>query len=240
MALLGSFFAKFFVHVLHALKIFRKICSTIANFFNQSEFRKKPIRKNPITLIETLIVMGLVALTAGLLGLSVRKLIHEQRFRTESGIVLETLRLAQDLMLIADSDVHLTFTKDPRNGGMLIAFNLEKPLTKGWAREVMRQRKPLEAIRFIEYVDQRLGSRQVNQVQLHFLSGGAVMSQGTLRIADNEYTPAYQSYFCLPGYPSPIVPAPGQCDFRGEKEMSERLTEGIQREINAYKPPEKS
>lgn len=182
--------------------------------------------------------MGLVALTAGVLGLSVQKLIHEQRFRTESGIVLESLRLAQDLMLIADSDVHLNFTKDPRTGGMLIAFNLEKPLTAGWAKEVMRQRKPLESIRFFEYVDQRLGTRQVNQVQLQFLSGGAVMSQGTLRIADNEYTSTYQSFFCLPGYPSSIVSAPGQCDFRGEREMNERLTEGIQREISAYKPPE--
>lgn len=194
-------------------------------------------RKCPITLIEILIVMGLVATTAGVLAFSIRNLLHEQRFRTEAGLVLESIRLAQDLMLIADSDVHLTFEKDSRTHGITTHFALEKPLTKSWIKQVMRPRKPMEAIRFIEYADHRLGMKQVNQVQLHFLSGGAVMSQGTLRIADSDFNPAYQSYVCLPGYPAPIVPASGQCDFRGEREMKEHLTESIQREIHAHKTP---
>lgn len=192
------------------------------------------LRKRPITLVEMLIVMGLVAITAGLLGLSVHKLLHEQRFRSESNTVLESLRLAQDLMLIADSDVHLLFTKDSRTGGIVINLQLEKPLTQGWAREAMRPRKPLEAIKFVEFADQRLGSKQINQVQLHFLSGGTVMSQGTLRLADSDYTPIYQTFICLPGYPLPIVSSGGQCDFKGEREMQERLTESIQREISAF------
>ena len=194
------------------------------------------LRKSSITLIEMLIVMGLIGLTAGMLGLSVRKLIHEQRFRTESGVVLDSMRLAQDLMLIADSDVHLLFTRDSQTGGVVISFQLEKPLTNNWIREVMRPRKPLQAIRFIEFADQRLGARQVNQVHLQFLSGGAAMSQGMLRIADSEYNPEYQSLFCLPGYPSPIVSSSGQCDFRAERELEQRLTTSIQTEINAFVP----
>ena len=41
-ALFSIFFVKFFDHVFtHALKIFQKTCVKTANFFNQSEFRKK-------------------------------------------------------------------------------------------------------------------------------------------------------------------------------------------------------
>lgn len=181
--------------------------------------------------------MGLIAITAGVLAFSIRQLLHEQRFRTEAGLVLESLRLAQDLMLIADSDVHLTFAKDSRTGGITIHYALEKPLTKEWIKQVIRPRKPLEAIRFIEYADQQLGMKQINQVQLHFLSGGAVMSQGTLRIADSDYNPLFQTFICLPGHPAPIVSGSAQSDFRGEKEMKERLTESIQREIHAFKTP---
>lgn len=183
-----------------------------------------------------LIVLGLIALTAGLMAVSVRKLLHEQRFRSESAAVLDVLRLAQDLMLIADSDVHVNFIKDPQTGGIQTNLQLEKPLTSNWIKEVMRPRKPLQAIQLVEFADWRLGNKQVNQVQLHFLSGGAVMSQGTLRIADSFSNPAYQTFICLPGYPKVITSAGSACDFRGEKEMEQRFTESMQREIDAHKP----
>lgn len=184
-----------------------------------------------------ILVLGLIAVTMGILALNVRTLLHEQRFRAEAATVLEALRLAQDLMLISESDVSVNFTKDQK-GGLKVQLQLEKPLTKNWSREVVNPKK-LQAVQFVEFEDRKTGDKQVNQLELSFFSNGAVMSQGVLRIADHPYKPTYQTVIHLAGYPKPIISGSDDFDSKGEKDMKQRLTEEVQQEIYAITPAKK-
>lgn len=187
-------------------------------------------KKKLITLIETLIVLGILCLVAGVVGLNVRNLFKEQRFHTEVSRVLDTLRLAQDLMLIAGSDSHVLFTQEP-SGGISYKIHLEKPISKDWIRELARPHPPLKAIQWIAFEDHQLGKSVANQFELHFLSGGSVMSQGNLILSDGSRNGDLQSYIFLPGYPAPLVNGKTAGERRRESNLLEKLSFLTHREI---------
>ena len=62
-----------------------------------------------ITLLESLIVISILAIAAGVIGFSVNRALREQHFKTEVELVVDYLRLAQNLMLIMNADVHVIF-----------------------------------------------------------------------------------------------------------------------------------
>ncbi|QLH36565.1 MAG: type II secretion system protein [Parachlamydiaceae bacterium] len=70
--------------------------------------------KRFFTLIELLIVLMVLALASGVIGFSVHRALREQRFKTEVELVADSLRLAQNLMLIMNADVHVTFKADEK------------------------------------------------------------------------------------------------------------------------------
>lgn len=174
-------------------------------------------------------MLALIFIIVGAMGLNIRSLLKEQRFKAETSLVVDTLRLAQDLMLIAESDAHVRFAPDKESGGILYWIELEKPLTKSWIRELVRKRAPLTAIRWVEF-EEAQGGRVANQFDLHFLSGGSVMSQGNLRLANADRQPSMQGYICLPGYPVPLVLSNAPCEIKKQTEL-EKLTFYTQREI---------
>lgn len=196
-------------------------------------------KKAALTLVEMMLVLGLISIIAGLVALNVRGLLHEQRFRTEVTLVLDTLRVAQDLMLIANSDAHVVFSKDPRTGFISYRIELEKPLTKGWTREVTRPRPPLTAVRTIEFQDSGSGVKAFDNFALSFLSGGTVMSSGNLRLADADRNATLQSLICLPGYPAPLggmdcTKDPKVRDFR--EKLTHNTQQAIQEKDLAHAP----
>lgn len=190
----------------------------------------KIVKKLPITLLEMLLVLGLISIIAGLVGLNVRHLLKEERFKSEVYRVLDLLRLAEDLMLIAESDTYVKFMKDSETGGILYQIEVEKPLSTGWSKELLRKRTPLNAIKWIEFQDASL-VRLVNPLELKFLSGGSEMSEGTLRLADSDRNPVYQSFICLPGYPANLNISTSPCELKKDIEFRQKLTFISQREI---------
>ena len=73
-------------------------------------------KRRYITFVEMMIVLTVMILTLGLIGLNINRLVVEQRFKSEAALVVDQLRLAQDLMLILNTDAIVKFRKEPDGG----------------------------------------------------------------------------------------------------------------------------
>lgn len=161
----------------------------------------KCIRRSYLTLIELLIVLSILALVGGIICFNINLVIREQRFRNEVNIVLNQLRLAQDIMLIYDLDVNVKF-KEVDNG---IQVYLETNQNLEWAQKLKLEPKILEVI---HYIGIHKGGEEKGKIDLSFFSGGAVMTQGMLRLATSKEPNVLgylERYIYLAGYPRPIV-----------------------------------
>ncbi len=166
------------------------------------------IRRQAITLFELLIVIAIISLVSGVVAISINRAVLDQKFRTEVSQVVEALRLAQDLMLILGTDVHVHFETDNKEGGIKYSFELETALSPNIQAEILRKRKNLKTIKGVFFRDELPMEIQEKHIDVKFLSNGAVMSKGIMRLAstDNENPPegTLQNYICLSGYPKPI------------------------------------
>jgi type II secretory pathway pseudopilin PulG len=166
------------------------------------------IRRIHFTLLEILIVLGLIALIAGLVAININKILVNQRFRNEVSLVVDQLRLAQDMMLILDTDVHAIFSEDKKENFNLVKIQSETKLPEGIERELKRKDVVLKTIKGIFFEDKLGGETTQGRIDVKFLSRGAVMSKGIMRLAtsDEQNPPAnvLQNYICLPGYVRPI------------------------------------
>jgi prepilin-type N-terminal cleavage/methylation domain-containing protein len=165
------------------------------------------IRRQAVTLLELLIVIAIITLASGVLAISINKAIVDQKFRTEVSKVVDALRLAQDLMLILGTDVRVHFESDAKSE-IKYYLELETKLPINIEREILRQRKPLQTIKGVFFRDEISTETQSGKLNVKFLSNGAVMSKGVMRLAstDDQNSPegTLQSYICLSGYPKPI------------------------------------
>jgi hypothetical protein len=190
-------------------------------------------RRAYITLVELLVVIFLVILIAGVVGLKIQETRHEQRFRSEVSLVVNQLRLAQDLMLILDADLYVTFKGDPKKG-LKCCLESEKELPRTWQRELKQCDYTLKAIHSIDI-------RPHQDPKIAFLAGGTKMTEGVLVLSDksNPHDPkAMNQYITLIGYPQPIVSSntPSKLDekYRAEDQISQLTNTTIQ-EIEARK-----
>ncbi len=201
-----------------------------------------------ITMIELLMVIAIIAMISGLVGLNIRRLVLEQRFNTEVSLVVDQLRMAQDLMLIMQNDAHVKFETLRDNKGIRYWIELEKKPSNNWMREITKPRPPLTAIRkvdFQELIPSLAAQSTPGQLDIKFLSGGSVMSAGVLHLSSSDAKMAPEGtrerYICLPGYPNPISSSSKEeeaalCNPRKESDIADRLTFAIQREISEKKP----
>jgi type II secretory pathway pseudopilin PulG len=199
-----------------------------------------------ITVIELLMVVAIIAMIAGLVGFNIRRLFVEQRFNTEVSLVVDQLRLAQDLMLIMQNEAHVKFETLRDNKGIRYWIELEKKPSNAWMREITRPKQPLTTIRridFQELVPSLAAHSMPGVLDIQFLSGGSVMSSGVITLSTSDSRQASEGsqerYICLPGYPNPISSTSKEaeaCSPRKEVDIAERLTFAIQREISEKKP----
>lgn len=149
-------------------------------------------RRAYFTLIEMLLVLGIIAVIGGVVALGVNNAVTQQRFYAEVSVITEKLRLAQDLMLILNSDVHAKFEK--RDDSITFGIETESALYGGWEIEIKRGVK-LRSIDAVTFGDEE------NNIDLKFFSGGTIMSKGVLALSSRGET----QYICLPGYPQVIT-----------------------------------
>lgn len=166
------------------------------------------IHRRAITLIEVLIVLSILSLAAGIVAVGLNKAVVDQRFRTEVSMIVDSLRLAQDLMLVLGTDVHVHFAEE-KSEGIKYWIELETSLPENVQREVLREKPLLKAIKGVFLADKLLTEVQESHLDVKFLSNGAVMSKGVIRLAtsSDENVPkgTLESFICLAGYPRPIA-----------------------------------
>lgn len=195
------------------------------------------VRKRFFTLMELLLVLGIVSLIAGFVGVNIRKMLQEQRFRTEVSQVVDQLRLAQDLMLIHDTNVYLKFIRS--DTGFTYGLTFDNLIPQQWARELQRPHKKLNMIRYINFHDMNVifDDSDKDEINIQFLSGGAVMSKGILvlkSIKSDDNDNVLQSFVWLSGSPQPLMPKKTfpQEYYDQDVAFATRLTQITQGEIS--------
>ena len=182
--------------------------------------------------------MSLLLIVGGAVGINVRKAIIEQKYRTEVELVVDTLRLAQDLMLIAGVDLHFFMKKAPDDQGIECWLEAAGNVPKKWEAMIARSRRILTAIRTAGFKELNSFPIIEGMLDLRFQSQGSLMSRGVLRLSfyqsESIQGPLIRAV-CLPGYPHPIISVPetGNAVSCGEenKEFDSRLTQLTVKEI---------
>lgn len=211
------------------------------------------IRRRYLTLIEIMIVMTILALVSGVVGINIFRAVKEQRFRTETDLITDSLRLAQNLMLIMDADVHLKLKAAPDHQGIQYWMEVEGGVPKKWEPLIPLKPKTLKEIHGIFFLDLQPFLITAGEVDVRFQSGGAMMSKGLFRMSthEEEQAPgALVRVVCLKGYPYPIQGVSEEnrsvsCEVEEDVEFNNRLThytiQEIQEDMIAIppkKPPE--
>lgn len=185
------------------------------------------MRRLYFSLIELMIVLGILFLISGVVGIGVTRAWQEQKFSSEVNQVVNKLRLAQNLMLILRSDVEVVITKN--NEAQYVAgLKFGSPMPNQWGKELQRFTAPFTQVQTITWNQQ-----PIQDLLLRFISGGSMMSKGVLHLIARN---GQERFIPLLGYPSPINSSttlpPMQSLLDQEKSFDDQLTQRTREEIH--------
>lgn len=188
-------------------------------------------KRHFLTLIELLIVITILAMVSGVVGVQIQRTLREQRFNTEVAIVLDKLRLAQELMLILRTDAHVKFMDIPDKNEIALWLDVETPLDS-LKKDIVKPVN-LKTIRAVEFKDALEYKTKMGELDICFLSGGNVMSQGVLRLADSVAASSgvLERFITLSGHPKPLHIALKREFENSDEVFDERLTAITQQEL---------
>ncbi len=213
------------------------------------------VKKQFLTLIEIMLVVTILIVTAGAIGFNIRKAMVTQKFNTETNLLVDSIRLAQDLMLVLGKDVHLIAGAAPDGSGIEYHIEIEGGTPKNWQPVIESSNRKMESTHFINFRQKDMFLLRSGEIDLRFQSKGSMMSKGELQLSthENPYTStALRRSICLRGYPHAVssvpvvmVPSPEDdwitCDDDQEQEeFFRQLTLYMKEEILEDKPPNKS
>ncbi len=157
------------------------------------------IRRQYFSLIELLVVLTLIAAIAGVVAINSQKALYQQHFQSEVTEFADRLRLAQNLMLVADSDVH--FVVEANDKGIKYRIETDTPFSPHFDRFIKKE----GSLKAIHHVSHAAGKDGI--IDLKFLSKGSVMTPGNIQLVSGlkgkEYL--FEANIMLHGFPSPIV-----------------------------------
>lgn len=161
------------------------------------------VKRLYVTLLELLLVLAIIAIVGSFVALNIKDVLYEQRFRSEVDRVVNQLRLAQDLMLIFDGDVHFRLASAKDNKSFEYGLVFDHAMPNRWSTQLQKM-SHLTAIHNVYFpIDPQDRSEGLD---IKFLSGGAVMSKGVFRLssAAHDGPGVLTRYICLTGHPAPI------------------------------------
>lgn len=159
------------------------------------------IKQFAFTLVETLIVLTIVAIVASVVTINAKSALRNERFQSEVVEFVELLKLAQDLMLIANADVHVKIQADEKEKAIKYWIETDKPLLKSFD-SLIKKTRFLKTVHHVAYSPSKEGL-----IDLKFLSNGSVMSSGNIQLSSklpNDDSSLLIANIMLKGSPSPI------------------------------------
>lgn len=175
-------------------------------------------RKSCFTLLELLIVLFIISFGIILTGIKIKDLYREQRFLSEAHQVVNHLSMAQDLMMIMDTDVQVKFAPDKESKHLQVWLEVEYPVDEPWDRLIERK-LTLTAIQSLEF-----DGRSTKDVVLQFSFGK--MSQGKLILFGEEEKQTKEKRefeIELLGYPTPLGTQAAKAQEKTKSAKSELL-----------------
>ncbi len=154
-----------------------------------------------------MVVITILVIFTGVIGINVARAMREQQFNTEVGLIVERLRLAQNLMLIMDRNVRFKVHKPDNGQGLEISLNVEGGVPKEWQFVINHSRIILTSIHSFQFDDLQNFPITPGEIDIRFLSGGTVMSRGVIHLSTHENpndNGVIKSAIILYGYPHPI------------------------------------
>lgn len=202
------------------------------------------LRRRCFTLIELLIVISILVFVGGVISINISRALTEQRFRTEVDLMVDTLRLAQDMMLIVGADVHLNIKNEEKKKGIEYWLTVADKVPKEWENLISRSKRKLRAIHSVQFFEEGPFPfpSPDEGLDIRFLSEGSMMSKGVLRLSTHEdsFVPgSLNRAVCLRGYPHPLASVPEEkgelatCEEEDEAEFLDRLTQDTVNEVLA-------
>ncbi len=183
-----------------------------------------------LTLIELLIVMGMLMMILGIVGVGIGTAVQTERFRASGTLLVDKLRLAQDIMLILRTSVRVKLEQQDK--GLQVTLLAEGGLTPALAA-ASGQPIIVVGIKDFQFTDLQ-GKTSTNNVTLDFLSGGGKMTSGSLLISEDKLSnaSAARRQIFLSGYPSPIeIGEPSNQQIQKGGEFPEDLSQLYPREV---------
>lgn len=170
------------------------------------------VKRSFFTLLETLVVFTILSMGIALTGVKLKQAYQEQRVNSDVQQVVNSLRMAQDLMLLMNADAEVVLTQNLQDKIVTCQINVEKPLSKQWEKIAERTIK-LTAIRSF-----RISRHEENPLRIQFIMGK--MTEGTLMLSSDEHVNTLSKdknknfRISLKGYPSPIALSDKEVDDR--------------------------
>jgi prepilin-type N-terminal cleavage/methylation domain-containing protein len=179
------------------------------------------IRSSKFTLLEVMIVLFIISLGAAVTGVKISEVYKEQQFLTESQQIINQLSMAQELMMIMDTDVEVIFTFNETEKKLEMKLDVEKPLDE-YSRKLIEKPIFFNGITSLEPIDQGNSRRSLFPVVIHFSLGN--MTKGKLLISkkkDGFFNNGKEEFeIDLPGYPAPLKMVPKELT-RVEREIDQ-------------------
>lgn len=204
-------------------------------------YHTRIIKKRFVTLVELLIVIFVLAIAIGVIGFNINRALREQHFKTEVDLVVDYLRLAQNLMLMMNADAHVVFKASEDGKSNLMSLEVDGNLNDPLLKVVTKKPKKLEHIYLIEFYDLNKTHNEPGKVDVKFISKGSVMSKGVMHLSTNEKNDtkgAIERFICLPGYPKPLYSTNKEkedpaCNEEKQADFDLRLTTFTVQEIQS-------
>ncbi|CDZ79777.1 Tfp pilus assembly protein FimT [Candidatus Rubidus massiliensis] len=155
------------------------------------------------SLLEMMIAFSFLAIIASFAFVKIQEVVTKQKFNNEVYFIAERLRFAQNLMLMMNKDIKITF-ESLDNKQIKLTMQILGQNEEPW---MSKYTKPyfIKTIRYINFPDTLRNDSHSNSASIFFMSKGFYMSKALLYLSTGPDKPnSLNRYIPLKGIPAKI------------------------------------
>ena len=159
-------------------------------------------RRRYVTLIEMLIVMVLIVTIGSAIAFGVTKAVKKERLRAGVDVVVDTIQLAQDMMLNLSANTGVVI-EEKKSGGFSCAITFDDVMRFPQMKAFIDKASVIPGVSRISFLpDDPSEETMTPPITLHFFSSGSVMSRGNIALIAPS---GEERYIYLSGNPEAIT-----------------------------------